>query len=378
MNQTFQGRIALDEGGDLDVDLHLTPTTLSIESGSAEIGSWPLHLCHIELAGGGVFDLGVDGDAVRFTPVDVETFEKAVATAFDEKPLRGLKRRTALLGGEDQEGNTLVLPELQPIKLSATDDGDEDDEGWVSEDILESQRSLRESTSVRRLTPALLKKLSIALGIAAIVGLAAWQAPKVLASVDLGSLFASDPVDTTTTTTLETTTSSTGPSTTTTTTASQSSTTVDGGVEAPVGVFAADSNLFVDSWNSIGGAVSPALKFPAYLPGGEFENQFTTYLGLSGVVGADGKLRTYTLTIDPSGPSNSDVLGINALGVAVAVTEPDLDGPGRKSVLASLGLNVESPSLAGIDSEVVRSGVRYELVYDAERNLLTLTVSAAA
>ena len=374
MNETFSGRIDMDEGGDLDVDLHLTPTTLSIESGATEVGSWPLHSCHIEPAGGGVFELGVDGDTVRFSPLEVEPFEIAIARAFEDKPLRGIKSRLAGATTEDRSIRPKEAPVLEPIRLSATDEPYEDDEGWVSEDILESQRSLREATSMKRLTPALVKKVSMAVGVAAVVGLAAWQAPKVVASVDLGSLFASEPVETTTT--IEATTTTTTSST--TTTVADSASTTEGPAGTPTGVFAADSNAFVDSWNSIGGGVSPALRFPAYLAAGDFDNRFTTYLGLSGFVDGSGRLETFTLSIDPSGPSNSDVLGINALGVTVAVTEPELDGASRKSVLASLGLNVEKPKLDGIDSEVIRNGLRYELRYDSDTNLLTLTVSPAS
>ncbi len=359
MQEVFKGRIAVDGGGELEVDLHLSETTLTIESGDASICSLPLSEYGVATFDGRGFDLMVDGDSVHFVPDEPEAFSVAVAAI--KSAAGGDEPAVAATGAEDAH----AVPTLEPISKELVDD-----EGWVSEDIIESQRSLRDSKSIRRFTSANLKKAAIVGGALALVGVVAWQAPGVIASASFGSSFSTE--ETTTTTVAPTTTTTTSaPANTPTTTGTSTTVTV-----AETGVFSGSSNGFVDAWNAIGGPISPALRFPAYLPAGESDTDFTKYISISTVVDPSGVLESFTLSIDPSGPGNSDALGINCLGVVFAVTEPGLDGSGRKAALASLGFDVERPKLEGVDGEVVRAGIDYVLVYDNE--MLTLTVSPAS
>jgi hypothetical protein len=92
-------------------------------------------------------------------------------------------------------------------------------------------------------------------------------------------------------------------------------------------------------------------------------------------VGPDGTVDRFSLVIDPTGPANSDRLGIQSLGVAVKVMDPGSTGSSRAALLRSLGLDVNAPNLAGIDSSLDVDGIRYSLRYDPESVTLTLSVA---
>ncbi len=134
---------------------------------------------------------------------------------------------------------------------------------------------------------------------------------------------------------------------------------------------------FVARWDSYGGPISAALEFDAYPRLGPFHERFTPFLTMEGVVQPDGTLDGFALVIDPSGPAEYDRVALQALGVAVATVDPERSPDGRAALLAQLGLNVRQPMLQGIDGTVVANGVRYSLVYDDEALLLTLSVAPA-
>jgi hypothetical protein len=64
------------------------------------------------------------------------------------------------------------------------------------------------------------------------------------------------------------------------------------------------------------------------------------------------------------------------MGMFIAVADPNLDGPGRKDLLASMGLDVGNPVLIGLDSATVQGGIAYRLFFDDVAQRLFFTAGA--
>jgi hypothetical protein len=287
-------------------------------------------------------------------------------------------RRGSLFGGSSVErlaaavgalkSSPAMTPAEEALAAAAEDD---DDERSVAEGILATQRSLRETTVVKRFTWDLIRKVGagvlLGVGIAAVVVLLpdAWEVLTRDEAPQVTTIDPDAPGATTDTTAVVATTVpvTTLPEQTTTTIAPDPT------------VFDLPASQFVESWNAVAAAIDPVLAFGALPPIGEFENQFFAQLSMLGVVGEDGTVTSFSLVIDPTGPAEADRLGIQALGVALKVLDPDSTGSSRAALLRSLGLDVDQPNLAGIDSSTDLGGVRYALRYDSETVRLTLSLS---
>lgn len=139
---------------------------------------------------------------------------------------------------------------------------------------------------------------------------------------------------------------------------------------AQIDVFALDPVDFIELWNHHGSTVAEGLRIDVPIGPGSFRVEFNSYVALTGAI--DGTLTRFSVEVDPSGPATTDRLGIQALGVGVAVASPDLDGPGRADLLLSLGLDVRNPTLDEVGGRLVRNGVVYTLTYGG--GLLVLDV----
>jgi hypothetical protein len=144
---------------------------------------------------------------------------------------------------------------------------------------------------------------------------------------------------------------------------------------SPESVFALPAPEFVARWDAAAAIVDQVLEFGSNPIVGPFEERFTPYLLFVSEVQPDGRLGGFSLVVDPSGPTEYDRIGIQALGVAVATVEPERSPQGRAALLAELGLNVREPQLGGINGSVQSGDAQYTLVYDPETTLLTLTVT---
>ncbi len=282
----------------------------------------------------------------RFGGSSVERLAAAVGALKSNRPLTPAEEALAAAAAEDDEAASSVA------------DG-----------ILASQRSLRQTTVVTRITWDLVRKVGagvlLGIGIAAVVVLApnAW---------DVLTRETGTPV--TTIQPGEVPTTVTAVSTTTTTAAAEATTTTAEPVSVPT-VFDLPAPQFVQTWNDVARPIDEVLTFAALPPIGEFENEFFSHLSMLGVVGPDGTVDRFSLVIDPTGPANSDRLGIQSLGVALKVMDPGSTGSSRAALLRSLGLDVNEPNLAGIDSSLDVDGIRYSLRYDPESVTLTLSVA---
>lgn len=253
----------------------------------------------------------------------------------------------------------------------------------VVESILASQRNLRQTTHVKRFTWELVRKVGagilLGIGVAAVIVLSprAWDVisrqfvsettiPQTQVSVPTGE----DPRVTTTTAEVSpaTTTAVESPGTTVVPTTS---------IEQASSIFDRPVADFYATWNAVGGDIESVLRFQVLPPNGDFENEFYPYLTISGEVGEDGTVDSFTLVVDPTGPADSDRIGLQALGVAIKVVDAESTGSSRAALLAALGLDVRSPELAGVNTSIDVDGVRYELRYDEEAVELVFTLSPA-
>ncbi len=288
-------------------------------------------------------------------------------------------RMGSLFGGSSVErlaaavGALKSSPAMTPAEeaLAAAAAEDDDRERSVAEGILATQRSLRETTVVKRFTWDLIRKVGagvlLGVGVAAVVVLLpdAWEVLTQDQAPQVTTIDPDEPGATTDTTSVVATTVPVTPVPEPTTTT----------IAPDPTVFDLPASQFVETWNAVAAAIDPVLAFGALPPIGEFENQFFAHLSMLGVVGEDGTVTSFSLVIDPTGPAEADRLGIQALGVALKVLDPDSTGSSRAALLRSLGLDVDQPNLAGIDSSTDLDGVRYALRYDSETVRLTLSLS---
>jgi hypothetical protein len=244
---------------------------------------------------------------------------------------------------------------------------DEDlEEDTVADQILETSRSLRGARTLS-IDKAKLRKAGIAVAVIAVMAALAFAVPVVI------DFFSSSDDGSSPATASQTTVPVTAPQETTPPTTEP---TVDPTPTVEPLAFDLTSSAFVERWNETAALVSPNLRFRSSLPASDFEVGFTAHIAMVGRFGGLGSgIEAYTIEIDPTGPAASDRLGIQALGLAIAVADPSLEPNERAAVLAETGLNVRDPQLGGLNGTTTWNDVNYRLVYDAEDVVLRLTIS---
>jgi hypothetical protein len=289
----------------------------------------------------------------------------------DEVGVRGF------LGGSALDRLSAAIGSIAAGRSTDADGGEADDDfsfgpNEVAEEVMASQRSLREMRQKSVARGARLRVAAVIVGVLAVIAIFAYLTPR---AIDFVQNYESDieppPALPLSDTTL--------PPVTTTV---MEQTTTDGQAPAtsPPGgttIFDVPAPEFVTRWDAFGGTVDGVLEFDAFPIIGPFQERFTSYAAMVGVVQPDGTLDEFSIVIDPTGPAEYDRIGIQALGVAVAVVDPARSPEGRAALLGQLGFNVRQPLLEGIDGSVETGGVRYTLLYDSEAVTLTLTVAAA-
>ena len=73
--------------------------------------------------------------------------------------------------------------------------------------------------------------------------------------------------------------------------------------------------------------------------------------------------------------TDEDETALAALGVAIAVANPELTREERGEVLAAMGLSVRNPDLAGLDGDVRVGSNDYSLAYFAEFDALLFSIA---
>lgn len=408
----FPGTITLPSGDEVDADLELGPHRIRLSTAGSPVGEWGLDECRLEASGDGRFELVADDEVVGFAPDDPDGFWMAFLTTFEAHRLDPEPARLTLVTGPEDDRPDDTDRDTEPAtpaddgadpttdlvadRAASEEDaarlrsgrlrlaaavaerrgrplGDEEDAepAEVSDRIL---ADLRSKSKVHRVSREdvrdLGKKVGIVVAAIVVIGLLAWTTPQLIAGFRDGAAPA--------TTEAAPTTTAPAPSTTDAsveTAVETTPTTVP--VPASV-VFDRPAPEFFSTWNEVAGAITSVLEFTAYPPAGPFENEFTSFLRSEGVIGPDGTLDSFSVVVDPLGPTGSDRLGLQTLGVLIAVVDPSLPPEGRARILGSLGLDVRAPQLGGIDGRTRRNGIAYELVYDADAVLLRFTATAAS
>lgn len=153
--------------------------------------------------------------------------------------------------------------------------------------------------------------------------------------------------------------------------------TVSSTAPPPAAIFDQTLEEFTTEWNLAATAFDVGVQIRGSLMAGQFESRLTEHLTLQGRTDADGTIGSLVLVIDPSGDTDDDERALSALGVAIAVANPELEREERGDVLEAMGLSVRDPDLAGLDGEVQVGANLYTLAYFAEFNALLFSITPA-
>lgn len=134
---------------------------------------------------------------------------------------------------------------------------------------------------------------------------------------------------------------------------------------------------FTTEWNLTAAAFGVPVQVRGVLVPGQFESQLTRYLTLQGRTDSDGTIASLVLVIDPNGDTEDDEVALSALGVAIAVANPQLESDERGDVLAALGLSVRNPDLRGLNGEVDVGESAYSMTFVSSFNALLFTITPA-
>jgi hypothetical protein len=334
--------------------------------GSGNGGSMPPRDAYVRDSG---FDLeGAAASAGHGPGDDIETIDDELLA--ERVPARrGIGGMFSKSAGERFSAVSGAMRERTDGEVDSSDD----DELSVADQIIASQEQLRSGSKMVRFTPAVVKRVTIGLIIAFVISGLILISPTVIAFlVDRVESTAQQPPVPTTLPEAATTVPTTPP---TTIPAEDAANPGDAITPVATSVFELSGPEFAERWNSTARAVSSSLAITSPPSSGAFGLGFTRYAGLEGVVGGTGNIDRYTVVVDPLGDPQDDQLGIQALGVAITVAEPESTGADLRQTLLDMGLDVTSPDVEGLGGSLNRGEVSYELVYDEGRQLIRLTVS---
>lgn len=304
-----------------DATVTIGDEILSISASGSDVGDWPLKYCRVVSSDDASFALLVDGELAVFEPDDPRLFGLAAAQRFQASTL-----------GERIDVMRGVVDPLPPVALETE---------VLGRHVVEDRPSWFESHQL----PVVASLTFTAL--AALIVVATFDHWTVPFELD------ASPITTVVTTT------TVAPATTLSAT-----------------VFAMSPEAFRETWNTVVTELNTAdeLAMDA-LSATAFAAQVTDSVYLAGEVDPAGLIEAVTITIDPTGDAESDALAIDAIGVAMAVADPTLDGPERRALLASLGLDIADPDLTGLSNEHALNGVIYQLRFLPEVSQLLFVIS---
>lgn len=142
-----------------------------------------------------------------------------------------------------------------------------------------------------------------------------------------------------------------------------------------VDIFSNAPPVFASEWNSKAEELGVPVPIRGRLPTGRFEVSLTPRLILQGTTDDGGNLASLVMSADPRGDASEDQLIMAAWGLAIAVSEPELDPKSRRQLLFELGLDLDNPGLEGLDGELERGDLRYVLRYLPEFEAILFVIS---
>jgi hypothetical protein len=311
--EKFTGTLTLDDGERVPVDLGLDEGFLSLRTQGNLIGIWPVKYCRVSRSARGAVILSLDGEKAVFEPQDPSGFATVAAHRFRSSTLAD---------------RISVVRDIATVEGSSSS---------VSPRSSESDRH----ASVRRMLGWTIGTVAVVLALVA----AGWV---------LGWMGDDDPRQ-----------------------FGSPAFTVPPTIISPPPLFEQTVDEFATEWNLAAAAFGVPVQIRGVLVPGLFESQLTPYLTLQGRTGSDGTIASVILVIDPSGDTDDDRNALAALGVAIAVANPELTSEERGEVLAAMGLSVRSPDLGDLDGSLEVGDTAYSISYIAAFNALLFVINPA-
>lgn len=311
---TFSGTLTLDDGARVPVDVGLDDENLVLRTDGREIGIWPIKYCRVSRSGGGAVILSLDGEKAVFEPEDVARFSTIAAQRFRASSLADRIEVIRDVPFADASGGPL------PVRNGSSG-------AVVSSRIL----TVRHWVVVG---------LVAAGSLAGLLALALWPEPDDVTQFAGTTITLPSPE-----------------------------------LMTPPPLFDQTLAEFTSEWNLTATAFGVPVQIRGALVPGQFESQLTRRLTLQGRTDADGTVGSLLLVIDPGGDTDEDETALAALGVAIAVANPELTREERGEVLAAMGLSVRNPDLAGLDGDVRVGSNDYSLAYFAEFDALLFSIA---
>lgn len=310
----FSGTLTLDDGARVPVELGVDNENLMLRTEGRMIGTWPLKYCRVSRSGSGAVLLSVDGEKSVFEPDDIAWFSTVAAQRFRASSLAD---RISVIRDVAVDGSG----ERPGVGDAA---GQLDGARWW--------------WRIPRWGLVLVAVFAVAgLGLFATSRFGAGDTPEFAGTT---ITVASTPV-------------------------------------APPPLFSQSVEQFTNEWNLTATAFGVPVQIRGVLVPGQFESQLTPHLTLQGRTDADDTIGALVLVIDPTGDTEDDQVALSALGVAIAVANPELDRDERGELLSSMGLSVRNPDLTDLDGEARSGATAYSITYFEAFEALLFTISPA-
>lgn len=135
---------------------------------------------------------------------------------------------------------------------------------------------------------------------------------------------------------------------------------------------------FIARWHELMLNLNSVLV-PAEVASGEGGFRFTsgTFTRVDGSTDEAGKVRRVVMRGDPSGTTIDDRNILTAMGVVIAITEPDLPPQGRRQLIEALGLDIDNPDVASLDRSLTYRDNQYALKWDSTERLIVFDIQPA-
>jgi hypothetical protein len=125
-----------------------------------------------------------------------------------------------------------------------------------------------------------------------------------------------------------------------------------------------------DMWNALAAEYETFLLLP------EGESQWSwERISVEFTTTEFGMFAGATLAGDTTGNAQDDRTVLVAMGQLIGTVDATLDGPGRRAILARLGVNVATPRLEDFGGSLVHNAVDYQLWYDASTRMIHFEAS---
>lgn len=146
-------------------------------------------------------------------------------------------------------------------------------------------------------------------------------------------------------------------------------------VAPPGSIFEVAPDALVSRWDALARPHSSSLMAAGFSSDdGAFGFDSGAFARVEGTI-SDGRVDRIVVLGDPSGTVADDREVLTALGLTIALVEPDLPPEGRRELLAALGLDVDEPDLANLDGTVDYRDNRYAMRWDGEIERIVFEVT---